>query len=309
MSMYDSIILGAGPAGITASIYAARKKMNFLVLTENIGGQTLWSADVENYTGYQMLTGPELTERFKDHLDNYDINVIEGVKAEKVEKKRNVFEVTIKSGEVYKAKTVIVATGRIPRRLGIKGEGKYVGKGLAYCATCDAPLYADAEVAVVGGGNSALDATLQLVKIAKKIHLIDRAPSLIADDLMVEKALQSGKVTVYNNAQVKEIQGDQFVSGIVIDADGKEKKIPVEGIFVEIGSIPASQMVPDVKKEKNGEVFVDCSCRTSVSGIYGAGDVTTVIAKQIIVACGEGAKAALSVFDYINTHKDSDFEE
>lgn len=307
--MLDCIILGAGPAGITASIYAARKRMDFMVLTENIGGQTLWSADVQNYTGYQMLTGPELTERFKEHLENYDITLKENEKAVAVEKKGHIFEVITHNKSIYKAKSVIIATGRKPRKLGVSGEEKYVGKGLAYCATCDAPLFADAEVAVIGGGNAALDACLQLVKIAKKIHLIDRAQKLIADPIMIEKALNSGIVEVYNEAVVKKIYGEQFVEGLVMSAGETEKNIPIEGIFVEIGSVPSSDIVDGVKKNEQGEIAVDCSCRSSIPGIYGAGDVTTVSAKQIIVACGEGAKAAIAVFDYINTHKESDFTE
>ncbi len=300
--MYECIILGAGPAGITASIYAARKKMDFMVLTDNVGGQTLWSADVQNYTGYQMLTGPELTERFKEHLNNYDVTLKENDKARKVEKNGDIFEVHSHGGKVYQAKCVIIATGRTPRKLGIEGEDKYVGKGLAYCATCDAPLFADAEVAVIGGGNSALDAALQLVKIAKKINIVDKAEELIADPHMTDKAMKSGKVTVFNNSSVKEIRGEQFVEEMVIETPEGEKELPVEGIFVEIGSFPASNIIDGIKKWDNDEIYVDCSCRTSIPGIFAAGDVTTVCAKQIIVACGEGAKAALAAFNYINTH-------
>ncbi len=300
--MNDLIIVGAGPAGITASVYAARKRMDFLVVTGDIGGQTVLSSDIENYTGYQFITGVELAQRFKEHLEQFELELKENERATLVKKEDNIVKVKTDKGE-YEAKTVIVASGRIPRKLGVEGEDEFKNRGVTYCATCDAPLFSDMDVAVIGGGNSALDATLQLIKIAKKIYLVDVAPQLRADPIMVEKAKSSGKVVIYTNAKVKQISGDKLVQGIKIEREGRAEDLTVGGIFIEIGSIPASEFVKDVIKNETGEIIVNCSCETNISGIFAAGDVTDVPAKQIIVACGEGAKAALSAFDYISRLK------
>lgn len=300
--MNDLIIVGAGPAGITASVYAARKRMDFLVVTGDIGGQTVLSSDIENYTGYQFITGVELAQRFKEHLEQFELELKEGERATLVKKEDNIIKVKTDKGE-YEAKTVIVASGRIPRKLGVEGEDEFKNRGVTYCATCDAPLFSDMDVAVIGGGNSALDATLQLIKIAKKIYLVDVAPQLRADPIMVEKAKSSGKVIIYTNAKAKQISGDKLVQGIKIEREGRVEDLTVGGIFIEIGSIPASEFVKDVIKNETGEIIVNCSCETNISGIFAAGDVTDVPAKQIIVACGEGAKATLSAFDYISRLK------
>ena len=167
--MYDLIIVGAGPAGITASVYAARKRMDFLVITEDIGGQAVWSSGIQNYTGYQFITGAELGKKFKEHLEKFKVPVKKNERVKKVEKKGDFIEVKTDKAS-YQAKTVIIASGRTPRELGVPGEKEYKNRGVTYCATCDAPLFANMEVAVVGGGNAALDAVLQLVKLAKKIH-------------------------------------------------------------------------------------------------------------------------------------------
>jgi thioredoxin-disulfide reductase len=305
--MYDLIIIGAGPAGITAAIYAVRKRMDLLVITRDIGGQTNWTLNVENYTGYQLITGKELVKRFKEHLQQFNIPIRQGESVQKVEKTDGHVTVTTRDG-VYESRTVIIASGRVPRKLRVPGEDRLRNKGLAYCATCDAPLFVDASVAVVGGGNSALEAALQLVKIAKQVYLIDIAPELRADKVMVEKALASGKMTIMNNTTVKEVRGDQFVSALVVEQNGEAKELAVEGVFVEIGWEPASRIVEGVMKDHHGDIKVNCRCETSIDGIFAAGDVTTVPAKQIIVASGEGAKAAIAAFEYINIHTEKQFE-
>ncbi|HEX9949516.1 MAG TPA: FAD-dependent oxidoreductase, partial [Thermodesulfobacteriota bacterium] len=185
MNLYDLVIVGAGPAGITAGVYAARKRMNFLIITTDIGGQASLSWDIENYLGYQFIAGTELIEKFKEHLEKFDVEVRNNEKATGVEKSGTFVQIHTDKGE-YTAKTVIVASGRRPRKLGARGEDEFKNKGVTYCATCDAPLFADMDVAVIGGGNAALDATLQLIKIAKKIYLIEVKPEVTADRIMVE---------------------------------------------------------------------------------------------------------------------------
>lgn len=299
MNAYELIIVGAGPAGITAGVYAARKRMNVLMIAMDIGGQASLSWDIENYLGYQFITGPELVQKFKEHLDHFDVELREGEKVTSVEKSDNT--VNIKTDrEKYTAKTVIVASGRRPRKLGVQDEDVFQNKGITYCATCDAPLFADMDVAVIGGGNAALDAALQLTKIAKKIYLIEVKPQLTADSIVIEKATASGKVIFYTDTRVKRIYGDNLVQGMELAKGDTVEDLSVGGIFVEIGSTPISDFVPGVKKNKRGEIVVNCSCETDIPGIFAAGDVTDVFAKQVIVACGEGAKAAIAAFDYVN---------
>lgn len=297
--MYELIIVGAGPAGITAGIYAARKKIDFLIITKDIGGQATLSSDIENYTGYQFITGVELAQKFREHLELFKIKIKEGETVTSVKKEGDVIKIGTDKGR-YESKTVIIASGRVPRRLGVEGEQEFKNRGVTYCATCDAPLFADMSVAIIGGGNAGLDATLQLIKIAKKIYLIEMLPQLPADPIMVEKAKNSGKVVIYTNTKVKKIYGDNLVKGIKVLREGKVEDLAVEGVFIEIGSIPASDFVRDVQKNEAGEIMVNCSCKTNIPQIFAAGDVTDVPAKQIIVACGEGAKATLSAFEYLS---------
>jgi len=296
--MYDLIIIGAGPAGISAAIYAARKMINFLVISKDIGGQTLWTADIENYISYKFISGANLVKRFKDHLEHFKVNL----KTETVtfiEKENDI--VKVKTDEtVYEAKTLIIASGRSHRKLGVKGEEEFANKGVAYCATCDAPLFADKNVVVVGGGNSALEAVLQLIKIGKKVYIINNEEKLRADPIMIEKAIKSDKLIIYNNTTIEEIYGDNFVEGVKLIQDAQPKDLRVQGVFIEIGSIPSSELAKDIEKNDRAEIHVNCRCETNIPGIFAAGDVTDIPAKQIIVACGEGTKALLSAFQYIS---------
>lgn len=300
--MYDLIIAGAGPAGITAGVYAARKRMNFLILTKDVGGQAGWSGDVENYIGYQFISGPELVEKFREHLQKFKVELKETEPATLIKRENDIIYTQTDQG-MYESKTVIVASGRNPRKLGAEGEEKYRNRGVTYCATCDGPLFADKNVAVVGGGNSGFDAVLQLVKIANQIHVVEISPEIRADSIMVEKAMESGRVTIHTGTSVKSFYGDMFVKGIKLEKQGNEIDLPVEGVFIEIGSVPVSSIVKDVKANPFGEIIVDCKCRTNIPGIFAAGDVTDVPAKQIIVACGEGCKALLGAFEYLSTLK------
>ncbi len=301
--IYDVIIIGAGPAGITAGVYAARKGMDLIVLTGDIGGQAAWSGDIENYTGYQFVTGSELTAKFEEHMKKYSIPVKEQEEVTGIDKDGNFFAVSTLKGK-YKARTVIVSSGKRSRELNVPGEEEFKNKGLTYCATCDGPLFSGKDVAIIGGGNSALDAALQLIKIAGKIFIINIEPELKGDAIMREKVLKSDKVTVLNKTRITAILGEAFVKSIKVKKDEEEKEISVQGIFVEIGLIPNSGFTGLLDKNKQGEIEVNCANETSVPGIFAAGDVTNVPEKQIIVAAGEGAKAALGAFKYISKSRE-----
>lgn len=300
--MYELIIIGAGPAGITAAVYATRKQINFLIISQDIGGQTAWSGEVENYTGYQFISGPQLTEKFEEHLRQFKVQSKISETVARIEKRDDFFEITTDKDK-YQTKTVIIASGKKPRLLNVPGEKEYKNRGVTYCATCDGPLFPNKIVAVIGDGNSALDATLQLIKIAQKIYLINIGDKLGGDAVMREKIEASEKATIYNSTQLLEILGDKFVKAIRIRQNGKDITLQAQGVFIEIGSVPGVDFIDFVEKNKLREVKIDAQNRTSVPGIFAAGDVTDVLEKQIIIAAGEGAKAVLSVFRYLSTHK------
>lgn len=302
--MYELIIIGAGPAGITAAIYAVRKKISTLVIAKDIGGQTALSGDVENYTGYQFITGPELAMKFEEHLRKFDIALKENEEVRQIDKIDDVARVRTDKG-MYEGRSVIIASGKRSRELGVPGEKEFKNKGLTYCATCDAPIFAGKDVAVIGGGNSGLDAAIQLIKIARKIYIINAAGKLTGDPIMQDIVLHSAKVTVYNSAQVSVILGDKMVSAIKVKKDNVEETLSVQGVFVEIGLIPNSEFAKDIERNRYGEIKVNPYNETNIPGIFAAGDVTDVPEKQIVIAAGEGSKAALSVFKYLIHHKAS----
>lgn len=298
MIIYDLIIIGAGPAGITAGVYAARKKINILVVSKDIGGQAAWSGDIENYTGYQFITGPELALKFEEHMRKFDIQLKENENVFGIRKPAEKIIVTTNKNE-YHAKTAIIASGKRTKELGVPGEREFKNKGLTYCATCDAPLFSGKGVAVIGGGNSALDAALQLIRIAKHVYLINITPDLGGDMVMREQVRDSKLVTVLNNSRVTAVSGDKMVNSINVISSGKEEILPVQGVFVEIGLIPNSEFAAELEKNEYGEIKVNRYNETNIEGIFAAGDVTNVPEKQIIIAAGEGAKAALTAFRYL----------
>lgn len=300
--IYDLVIIGAGPAGITAAVYAARKKMDPLVVTKDIGGQASLSGDIQNYTGYQFITGPELAIKFEEHMRKFNFEIKENEEVKELISKKGTFLVKTDKDN-YQAKTVIVASGKRSRELGVSGEREFRNKGLTYCATCDGPLFAGRDVAVIGGGNSALDAALQLTKIANKIYVINITDNLTGDGIMQGKIRADKKVFIFNNSRVKKILGDSFVQAIKIEEDEEEKVLDVQGIFVEIGLIPNSEFASSLEKNERKEIIVNQRNETNVPGIFAAGDVTNVPEKQIIIAAGEGAKAVLSTFRYLSTRK------
>ena len=297
--MLDLIIIGAGPAGITAAVYAARKRLNLLVISKDIGGQTAWSGDIENYTGYQFVTGPELVTKFEEHMKRYNITLKENEEVIEIARKKDKVFVKTDRGE-YEAKTVIIVSGKRSRELGVPGEKEFKNRGLTYCATCDGPLFSGKDVAVIGGGNSALDAALQLIKIANHVYIINIVNELTGDPIEQEKLKNSKNVTIMNESEVTAVLGDKFVNAIKIKSNGKEKEIPVQGIFVEIGLIPNSGFARGIDKNDKNEIKVDSYNRTNIPGIFAAGDVTDVPEKQIIIAAGEGAKATLGAFKYLS---------
>lgn len=300
--IYDLIIIGAGPAGITAAVYAARKRLNLLVISKDIGGQAAWSGDIENYTGYQFITGPELASKFEEHMRKYNITVREGEEAVGIEKRDKTIFVNTNKGS-HEAYTVIIASGKVSRELGAEGENEFKNRGLTYCATCDGPLFQGKDVAVIGGGNSALDAAIQMMKIAKRVYIINITPRLGGDAVMRETVEKSSVVKVMNNSQVMAVIGDKMVKGIKVKSGGKEETLEVEGVFVEIGLIPNSKFAKIVEKNEFGEIKINGHNGTNIPGVFAAGDVTDVPEKQIIIAAGEGSKACLSAFRYLNEHR------
>ncbi|MEW6008766.1 MAG: FAD-dependent oxidoreductase [Candidatus Omnitrophota bacterium] len=308
--VFELIIIGAGPAGITAAVYASRQRLDTLVLTQDVGGQAGISGDIENYTGYQFITGPELVKKFEEHLHKYDIQLKEEEKVIRVSKEDDLCVVKSEK-EIYKSKTVIIASGKRSKELNVPGEKEFKNKGLTYCATCDGPLFSKKIVAVIGGGNSALDAALQLIKIAKHVYIINITSQLAGDSIMRQKVTDSNIVTILNDSQVKQVLGDKMVNAIKIRKlqpqrpqiataeTAEEQIIDVQGVFVEIGLIPNSEFTKGIEKNEFGEIKVNSRNETNIRGIFAAGDVTDVPEKQIIIAAGEGSKAALSAFRYL----------
>jgi alkyl hydroperoxide reductase subunit F len=306
---YELLIIGGGPAGMTAAIYATRRKIDTLLVTKAVGGQTAWSADIENYPGFTMITGPDLTTQFLKHVkrfddDNatFDLEVTEGVEVVHLESVPTGWLAKLSSGQVLTARAVIVAAGKTPRMLNIPGEQQLLGRGVTFCATCDAPLYKGKVVAVVGGGNSALDATLQLRKICPKVYLITINPELTGEQVMVDAVKASPNVTVLTERDAVEVVGSNQVTGLKVKQrkTGTVEELAVGGIFEEIGYEPATGFLQGViQLNQAHEVVIDTLNQTSAPGIFAAGDITTVPEKQIVVAAGEGAKAALQAYAYL----------
>ncbi|MBW2965889.1 FAD-dependent oxidoreductase [Candidatus Woesearchaeota archaeon] len=298
--MYDTIIIGAGAAGITAAIYAARANLKFEIISKDVGGLTLWSSDIENYTGYHNLTGIDLIEKFKQHMADYKIKVKED-KVTKVEKNNNNFIVKTEKQE-FETKTVIICSGSSPRKLEVPGADKFEKKGLVYCATCDGPLFAGKDVVVIGGGDAALDAANTLINMGiSKIYIINLNPELTGTDkTLLNNVLKSNKVEVINNAKTTEVIGDKFVNGLKYEEKGQEKTLDIQGVFVEIGHVRNIDFIESlVKLNDKKEIIVDKTGATNVSGIFAAGDVTDLPGKQTVIACGDGSRALLSAFAYI----------
>jgi alkyl hydroperoxide reductase subunit F len=299
--MYELIIIGGGPAGMTAAVYSARKLLNTFLIAKEIGGQVMWTSSVENYMGYQVIESDELIARFQKQVDQFPVVQKIGANVTQVKKINEGFDVTADSGEAFQGQAVILASGKRPRRLNIPGEIELTGRGLTYCSTCDAPDYAGQKVAVIGGGNSALEAVLDLLKVAAHVDVVSVTP-LTGDPILIQKVIEANNLTIYTEQQTKKILGESTVEGIVIkdNKTGDNKQLDVTGVFIEIGLVPNSDMVKDlVKLTPAGEVPINASCETEIPGLFAAGDVSTVPEKQIVIAAGEGAKAALAAHRYL----------
>lgn len=298
--MYDVIIIGAGPAGMTAAVYAARKKMRTLLITEEFGGQPMGTMGVENYMGYQFITGPELMEKFKMQMEQYEVEQQEG-RAIRVEQKVDVFNVRMQEAGSYEGKTVIVATGKRPRLLNVPGEKEFNGRGVSYCATCDGPLFSGMDVAVIGGGNSGVQSAIEMSALARRVYIVTRE-HYAADEILVAKMKKIANIKEVPDCHTIEIKGNKLVSALVLKdlQSQKLQTVSVQGIFVEIGLVSNSRLVEGlVELNARKEIIVDCQCRTNIPGLLAAGDVTIVPEKQIVIAAGEGAKATLEAYKYL----------
>ncbi len=306
--LYDVLILGAGPAGLSSAIYLIRKGLDTAVISGNIGGQVTWTSAIENYLGYRLIEGVRLIEKFHEQLREFPIGIELGTEVTSLSGRGGAFEVRA-GDKTFRAAAIILATGKRPRMLNVPGEKRLLGRGVAYCAICDAPLYRGKATVVIGGGNSGLEAALDLARGSPKVYVVERAERLLGDQVLVERLRGLGNVEIITGAEVAEILGDERVGAVRIRRGGGEatEEIAVEGVFVEIGLVPNSEPFRGfVALSERGEVEVDYACRTSTPGVFAAGDVTTVPYKQIIVAAGEGAKAALSAADYLLRRRDED---
>jgi alkyl hydroperoxide reductase subunit F len=299
--MCELIIIGGGPAGMTAAVYAARKKIKTLLLARDIGGQVVTTSWIENYMGYQYIEGIELVEKFEQQLKQFPIDRRDGEEVTEISRFDNRFTVRTRSGESLQTQAVIVATGKKPRRLTVPGESELTGRGVSYCSVCDGPLFAGEKVAVIGGGNSALEAIDDLLKIGEGVYSVMDA-YFTGDTVLVDRVLQNPKLDVFPEHRVVEIKGNDKVEGITIQdiKTGDKKDLAVRGIFIEIGLIPNSGLVTEITRlNRTGEIEVNCNCETGIPGLYAAGDVASTPEKQIIIAAGDGAKAALQAHRYL----------
>jgi len=301
--LYDLIIIGGGPAGVAAGIYAARKKLKTLLLTRDFLGQVAKTSQVDNYPGFFGISGQDLLGKFIGHLRRFEIEIREGEEVTKVERVQKNFLVKTDKGKNFLARTLIVATGGDPRPLEAPGEKEFIGRGVSYCSICDAPFFKDKAVAVIGGGNSGFEAALDLLKYAKKIFIFERSGKIAADEILQEMVAKEKKIEVHLNKEVKKIEGRKKVQDLVY-WDLKTKKtfqVPIDGVFVQIGSVPATGFLKGVCKfNKRDEIKVDFeSCASSCPGIFAAGDVNGGKWKQIIIAAGEGSRAALAAYEYL----------
>jgi len=306
--MYDLIIIGGGPAGVAAGVYAARKKIKSLIIVESFGGQSVVSADIQNWIGMPSISGYDLAKSMENHLRSFDgsIEIEEGERVEKVEAISGGFKATTSGGKSFEAKYILLASGSRRKRLGVPGEDKYDGKGVVFCSICDAPLFKDKEVAVIGGGNAGLEAVIDLFPYAKKIYLIVRSDAPKGDPVTLEKVKADAKVEILTQADTEEILGDAFVTGLRYKdrPSGESRELKVAGVFVEVGAVPNSEIVKGLADiNEKGEVIADPRTQiTSNPGIWAAGDVSDVLYKQNNTSAGDAIKAVLNIYDKLIRH-------
>lgn len=305
--LYDVLIVGGGPAGMAAAIYAQRYGLKSIVLYEKLGGHTADAHNVENYPGIFSISGMELSKKFKEHAEKFGAEICQE-KVERIEKATRGFH-AVGYNCAYSAKTILIATGTETKRLEIKGEKEFSGRGVSFCATCDGPFFKGKTVAVVGGGDSALSAAIYMADIAKKVYLIHRRDEFRAEAILVAQAKKTKNIELILESEIAEIKGEKAVKSAAVKniKTGKASEIALDGVFIEIGAAPASVMVKDlgVKFDNYGFIIVDPAQATSVQGIYAAGDITTGSNKfmQIVTAAAEGAVAASSIYRYIKQNE------
>lgn len=301
--IYDLIIIGADSAGLTAGLYAGRKRLNTLIITKKLGGQTITTNIIENIPGFESTTGPEFITKLSKQAEKYGAKIKEGLEVTGLEKKDNNFLVKT-AEENFETKTIIIATGRKSRELNVPGEKEFKAKGVTFCTTCDAPLFSGKDVAVIGSGNAGLESALDLTKYVNKIYVLELNGKVIGDQCLEERLRENDKISIILNAKTKEIKGDKFVEKLIYEdkETNEEKELDVQGIFINIGWLPVTDFIGDfVKLDKTGEIEVDYkTMETSEKGVFAAGDVTNGKYKQIVTAASDGARAALSVYNYLN---------
>ncbi|MDO8524427.1 MAG: FAD-dependent oxidoreductase [bacterium] len=321
--MLDLIIIGGGPAGVTAGIYASRKKLNTLIIAKDFFGQISKTGQVDNWPGDMAISGVNLALKLEKHLKSFLVEIKEGQKVVAVsyapvilsQQAKNLgcdpslitqgdkFTVQIESGEIFEAKALIIATGRNAKTLCVEGEQDFVGKGLSYCSICDAPFFKDKQVAVFGGGNAGFETALDLIKYAKKVFIFEKSDKILADEALVEKAKITGKIEICLQVEILKVEGTNRVQSIVYKnlASGKTMQQPMDGVFVQIGSVPATGFLGKlVDFDEDNEIKVDSkTLETSVKGIFAAGDCNDTKWKQAIIAAGQGATAALSAYEFL----------
>ncbi|MEK7532613.1 MAG: FAD-dependent oxidoreductase [Patescibacteria group bacterium] len=312
--MYDLVIIGGSISGVAAAIYAVRRKLNFVLISKDIGGEVLLSGEIYNYPGIVETDGVKMTQTFRDQIKYYAIPFEEGVEVTGITQKDGSHLIASKDStgkeKTYKTKTVIVATGIHPRHLAVPGEKEFYQKGVTYCTVCDGPLFKGKVTATIGAGNSALESAIMMAGIASKVYVLSNKAKSDGngfpkgDAILVDKILAAPNVEVIYEAATQEIKGDSLVTGVLYkDKNGKSHDIAVQGVMVHIGFIPNSQFITCIDKDKAGQIVTDKLAHTSCEGIFAAGDVTDIPFKQIAIAGGEGVTACLSAIDYLNKKK------
>ncbi|HRT18372.1 MAG TPA: FAD-dependent oxidoreductase [Candidatus Paceibacterota bacterium] len=294
--MYDLVIVGAGPAGMTSAIYSARQKLKTLIISKDFGGQMAQKAvEIENYPGFEKITGFDLISKMENQIKNVDVvreKVIE------VKKENDIFFLKTEGDKVFQSKVVIIATGAEPRRLNVLGEVNYLGRGVSYCSTCDGPLFKNKEVAIIGGGDAGFETAIFMKNYASKIYILEQEESVKAS---IDNQKKASGIEVITSARLKEIKGDNFVNQIVFELSGKEKTLDVKGVFIQAGYVPETSFLGDlVELNEKKEIIVNFETfETKTRGLFAVGDVNCGKVKQIVVACGQGATAVIHGYKYI----------
>ena len=302
-TVHDCLVIGSGPAGISGAIYLKRKGLDVVIISAEDGGQVATTSSVENYPGFSSISGAELTQSFMKQLDSLAVPTISG-RVQSIRKDDH-FRVGLDSGRTLVSRTILYAAGAVRRKLGVPGEEAYAGRGVAYCSICDGPFFSGKHVIVVGGGNSAIESVIDLSKIARHVTLIHRSV-LKADQVEIDRMMNLTNVTVRLATVIEEIRGDALLREVLLKntATGETEVMLIDGVFVDVGNLPNSELVADlVELNTRKEIVVDLEGRTTMAGLYAAGDVTNEKYKQIVVAAGKGASAALAISDELNKRK------